>query len=193
MYAIRSRRAFVLAAALLFSAHVLDATAQSVHRCRLPDGSYAYQDRPCAPEQDAGVHVIKATPAGEVPPGVRAEQDLVAANHAPPPTDFSSFGKPTPTPQPSPQDDKAYRCDHGWKTYYQDTPCPAQTAVGHVETHVEVMRDAWGNFAGTRTWSTQKMEPTTQTEITRKQACEGERAQLDPYEKYTTPNPCDDL
>lgn len=161
----------------------------------MSDGSFAYQDRPCAPHHDAGMHIIKATPGGEVPPGVKAEQKYVSSRNAPPaaqgPTAAQFFRAPQPVAQQEPL--KGYKCEVGWRVFYQETPCPELAPDGKVTTITHVERDQWGNFVRSESVDLPHMRPTSQTELTRREMCEGQRAQLDPYTRYTTPNPCKGL
>jgi len=179
---------------LLFDSH--GTSAQAVQKCRNADGTISYQDRPCAAGRDAGVHVIHATPAGEVPRGVKAEQAFVATNQArraPPPRSAAEFFD-KPGADAPPIDNRGYRCSVGKRVFYQMTPCPALAPDGEYTTlsgytgreeHVGSR-----TFLETDTVQLPHMRPTEQKVITRAQACEGQRAELDPYTRYTTSNPC---
>mgnify|MGYP000272944421 CR=1 FL=1 len=82
----------------------------------------------------------------------------------------------------------------GKRVFYQMIPCPALAPDGEYTTlsgytgreeHVGSR-----TFLETDTVQLPHMRPTEQKVITRAQACEGQRAELDPYTRYTTSNPC---
>lgn len=141
------------------------------------------------------MHVIRATPAGDVPPGVKSQQEYAAAHDTPPPSQFFAVENGGPRSAPPPQAaQKGYRCEAGKRTWFQYEPCPA---LGHDGEHsVYRFADGRATRSGDFTYvptvevTMQHMRPTTQKEVTRRQACEGQRAELDPYTRYTTDNPC---
>ncbi|WP_257387129.1 DUF4124 domain-containing protein [Tahibacter caeni] len=55
-------RLLPLSLSLLLFAWALPAPALTIHRCTGSDGTPAFQDRPCAPQQQSGVVVLRAEP-----------------------------------------------------------------------------------------------------------------------------------
>ncbi len=171
------------------------AAAQTVYRCKAGDG-FAYQDRPCTAQTDAGTHSIRATPGGAVPPAVkelvqaaesRAEREREIAAQPPWPAPRSAA---TPAVQPR----KGYRCrvQNGMRTidYYQYEPCTALMPAG---THFGSFHRSSGSEYRITDYAVPIMRKTEQKEMSARQACEGMRSQIDPYERYKRPNPCKDM
>jgi hypothetical protein len=150
--------------------------AQAVYRCSTKAG-IAYQDRPCAGAQGSSVHVIRAAPAAETPPGVRQERAWVARNHP------GRFGEPASVPlrgrraAAPDREAEAYRCTSGSRVFFQYQPCPRLAPDGRAAFFRREPRP-------------EELRPTAQERVSAREACEAQRAELDPYTRETTPNPC---
>jgi hypothetical protein len=171
------------------------AAAQTVYRCRTGD-TWAYQDRPCSGTQaEAGTHTIRASQGGGTPPAVqqmldkaRAKEDWaqVKSAHA-----AESAAQP-PAEPPRARRNKGYRCTAGRgfreRVVFQTEPCSEmmETRTLHLtQTTVDETGRRW-----TESVHVPVMEKTQQKEMSASDACEGRRAQQDPYERYKRSNPC---
>jgi hypothetical protein len=94
------------------------ANAAQVYKCRGADGSFVYQQNPCA---DGATEVktieVQPDPVGAAPP---------PAAPSPPPTDAS--GQPART--------AGIRCSDGKRQWVQTTPCPASVDEEKSETEM---------------------------------------------------------
>ncbi len=181
-----------IGASLVLATLALPATAQTVYRCKAGDG-FAYQDRPCTAQTDAGTHAIRATPGGAMPPAVkelvqaadtraRREREIAALPPWPP-------ARQAATPAAKPR--KGYRCrvQRGMRTidYYQYEPCAELMPAG---THFGSIVQSSGSESRITDYAVPIMRKPEQKEMSARQACEGMRSQIDPYERYKRPNPC---
>jgi hypothetical protein len=178
---------FRCVALLVLCSTALPAAAQTVHRCRTGD-TWAFQDRPCSGAQaDAGLHRIRASEPARTPPAVQALLDQAQVNAE---RERRAAALP-PEPATAPIAEapaQAYRCTVGRgfneRHFYRSTPCPEmlETKVMYVTRRIDEYRSY--------TEAIPIFEKTTEKVISRRQACEEQRARIDPYERYKTSNPC---
>lgn len=186
---------------ILLCGLALPAAAQTVYRCRSGD-TWAYQDRPCSGDQAAaGTHTIRATQAGETPPAVQQMLDQQAAKSSREQASAEYAAAraalaPLPAAQSAPA--RGYRCVAGRgfseRVVYQMRPCDEHMQTGTMPGAIVETRPGPRLYDSPRTIITPinapVMEKTTQEEVSAREVCERRRAELDPYTRSKTPNPC---
>lgn len=186
---------------ILLSGLSLPAAAQTVYRCRSGD-TWAYQDRPCSGAQSAaGTHTIRATQAGETPPAVQQilDQQAAKSNRAQKPAENAAAQAalaPPPAAQSAPA--QGYRCVAGRgfseRVVYQMRPCDEVMQTGTMPGAIVETRPARGIYDSPQTIirpiNVPVMEKSTQEKVSAREVCERRRAELDPYTRSRTPNPC---
>lgn len=147
-------RLLLLSLSLLLLAWTLPAPALTIHRCTGSDGTPAFQDHPCAPQQQSGVVVLRAEhrvvePAATVPAPSTPRSERQGNSRARASTKSGSVRTTKSAMHPrnrrSPNAATASagsswecRASNG-EIFYQHGPCPA-AVIGSVEQRTSATR-----------------------------------------------------